>query len=256
MACPDRDYYLDPSERQAKIREQYLAHVTTMFKLAGDTPEQAAAEAASVMAIETALAKVSFTRTELRVPEKNYHILTLAEFDKLAPNFDWSAYFTGIGIGKFDSLDVGQPDFFKGMSDTLGAQSLDSLKSYLRWHALHNAAPWLSQPFDQENYNFYQATLSGPERADSPLEALHTSYRCQPRRSSRTGLGQQELSSRRQGEHEQAGGGPGYRSLAGHQDSLPWMSDDDQEAGAREAGADPQQDRLSRKLDATTPAWR
>ena len=54
LGLPDRDYYLDPSERQAKIREQYLAHVTTMFKLAGDTPEQAAAEAASVMAIETA----------------------------------------------------------------------------------------------------------------------------------------------------------------------------------------------------------
>ena len=95
------------------------------------------------------------------MPEKNYHILTLAEFNKLSPNFDWSAYFTGIGIGQFDSLDVGQPEFFKGMSDTIGAQSLDSLKSYLRWHALHTAAPWLSQPFDQENYNFYQATLSG-----------------------------------------------------------------------------------------------
>jgi putative endopeptidase len=161
LGLPDRDYYLDPSERQAKIREQYIQHMVNIFKLAGDTPEQAAAEAASVMAIETALAKVSFTRTELREPEKNYHLITVVEFNKLAPNFDWSSYFTGIGIGKFDSLDVGQPDFFKGMSDTIGAQSLDSLKSYLRWHALHNAAPWLSQPFDQENYNFYQATLSG-----------------------------------------------------------------------------------------------
>jgi putative endopeptidase len=161
LGLPDRDYYLDPSERQQKIREQYKAHVIAIFKLAGDTPEQAEAEASAVIAIETALAKASSTRTELREPEKNYHILTLVELDKLAPSFDWSSYFAGIGVGKFESIDVGQPEFFKGMSAVIDAQNLDSWKSYLRWHTLHTAAPWLSAPFDQENYSFYQATLSG-----------------------------------------------------------------------------------------------
>lgn len=167
LGLPDRDYYLDASERQQKIREQYTQHVTDIFKLAGDTPQQAAAEAASVLIIETALAKVSSTRTDLREPEKNYHILTLAELAKLAPNFDWNAYFDSIGVRKFNSLDVGQPEFVKGMNELIGAQSLETWKSYLRWHTLHTAAPWLSQPFDQENYNFYQATLAG-QRAPTP----------------------------------------------------------------------------------------
>ena len=111
---------------------------------------------------------------------------------------------------------MAQPEFFKGMSERIGAQSLDALKSYLRWHALHNAAPWLSQPFDQENYNFYQATLSG-QKEQTPRWKRCTRLTDTTGRSSGPGLGEQELSSRRQGEHGQAGGGAGYGSLAGHQ---------------------------------------
>ncbi|HVJ08245.1 MAG TPA: M13 family metallopeptidase [Acidisarcina sp.] len=167
LGLPDRDYYLETSERQQKIRQQYTQHVTNIFKLAGDTPEQAADEAASVLAIETALAKASLSHTELREPEKNYHLITVAELDKLAPDFDWSEYFDNIGVGKFGTLNVAQPEFVKGMNALIDTQSLNAWKSYLRWHTLHTAAPWLSTAFDEENYSFYQATLSG-QRAPTP----------------------------------------------------------------------------------------
>ncbi len=91
LSLPDRDYYIVDSKHFQEIRKQYLAHVTRMFTLAGDAPDQAANEAASVMEIETALAKASTARVDLRIPEKTYHIYTVADFQKSAPDFDWRA---------------------------------------------------------------------------------------------------------------------------------------------------------------------
>jgi putative endopeptidase len=161
LGLPDRSYYIEKTERETKIRDQYVEHMTKMFVLAGDTPEQAAAEAKNVMAIETALAEGSLSRTDLRDPEKNYHIKTVAELEQMAPAFDWSTYFGKIGIGTFPTLNVGQPGFVEALNKAVDAENLDVWKSYLRWHAIHGAAPWLSDNFVQENYNFYSATLQG-----------------------------------------------------------------------------------------------
>ena len=161
LGLPDRDYYLSQNPQQQKIREAYLAHVTRMFQLAGDTPTRAAAEAHSVLAIETALAQGSMTRTDRRDPAKTYHMMTLTEFGKLTPDFDWHAYVDGIGIRPFPKLDVMDPGFFTAMNAQIAGESLDAWKSYLRWNALHDAAPWLSDSFVNENFAFYGTTLRG-----------------------------------------------------------------------------------------------
>jgi putative endopeptidase len=114
-----------------------------------------------VMAIETALAEGSLSRTDLREPANRYHIKTVAELEQMAPAFDWSTYFGKIGIGSFQSLNVAQPGFVEALNKAIDAESLEAWKSYLRWHAIHEAAPWLSDNFVQENYNFYNATLQG-----------------------------------------------------------------------------------------------
>lgn len=161
LGLPDRSYYLDKSERETKIREQYLAHMTKMFALAGDSPEQAEAEARNVMKIETALAEGSLSRTDLREPTNRYHIKSVAELEQMAPQFDWSTYFGKIGIGAFQSVNVAQPAFVQALNQQIESEDLDAWKSYLRWHAIHSAAAWLSDPFVQEDYNFYNATLQG-----------------------------------------------------------------------------------------------
>ena len=94
-----------------------------MFTLAGDTPEQAAKEADAVLKIETALAKASTSRTDLRDPEKRYHIYTVADFQKLAPDFDFSAYFKDVKVGHFDTLNVATPDFFKAVNELIGSRA-------------------------------------------------------------------------------------------------------------------------------------
>jgi putative endopeptidase len=161
FSLPDRDYYLVDNPHFATIRAEYIEHVKKMFTLAGDREDQAAKEAQAVMEIETAMAKASLSRTEMRNPEKIYHIYTLAELDSLTPNFDWSTYFHSVGIGRFDTLNVATPDYFKALNGMLASQPLEAWKSYLRWHVLHGQARDLSKPFFDENFNFFSRTLAG-----------------------------------------------------------------------------------------------
>jgi putative endopeptidase len=163
ISLPDRDYYIVDSARFKGIRAQYIAHVTKMFTLSGDTPEQAAKEAAAVMEIETAMAKSSTSRTDLRNPANRYHIYTVGDFEKLAPDFDWNVYFSGIGIGHFDSLNVATPDYFKALNGLLKSEPVEAWKSYLRWHVLHGQAQDLPKRFFDEDFAFFARTLNGQE---------------------------------------------------------------------------------------------
>ncbi|MGO9339670.1 MAG: M13 family metallopeptidase [Terracidiphilus sp.] len=163
LSLPDRDYYIKDTKRFQEIRKQYVEHVTRMFTLAGDTPEQAAREAAAVMEIETALATASMDRTAMRDPLNVYHIYTVADFQKLTPDFDFSVYFKDVKVRPFDTLNVSTPDFFKGLNDLISKEPVDAWKSYLRWHAIHGSATELPKAFFDENFAFFSKTLQGQQ---------------------------------------------------------------------------------------------
>ena len=161
LSLPDRDYYIVNDERMTKIRQQYKDYAVNLFKLAGDSDEKASAEADSVLAIETALAKGSTPRVELRDPDKRYHLEPVTELKTLAPDFQWSAYLSDIPAPEIAQLNIGTPDFFKGMNEVIDQQSLDAIKSYLRFHVLNSAAPWLSTTYSDLNFSFFGKTLTG-----------------------------------------------------------------------------------------------
>ncbi len=161
LGLPDRDYYLNQDERSKTLRAQYLAHVTKMFVLLRDTPERAAAEAQSVMTVETALAGGSMARVDRRNPANTYHVMTIAELQSMTPGFDWKVYLTAKDESGLHTVNVVSPGFFKTMQQQIDATSMDALKSYMRWHTVHRFAANLSDPFVQENFNFYAATLGG-----------------------------------------------------------------------------------------------
>jgi putative endopeptidase len=161
LTLPDRDYYLDKSDRMTKIREQYRDYIVSVFKLAGDNDDQARDEATHVIDIETALAQGSMPRVDLRDPDKTYHPMPVSGLKTLAPDFDWSVYLSDLHGPSVDNLNVGTPDFFKAMDQVIDAQSLDSIRSYLRFHVIDSSAPWLSSPFVDASFNFFQKTLQG-----------------------------------------------------------------------------------------------
>jgi putative endopeptidase len=161
LSLPERDYYTQTDEKSQKLREAYVQHVTKMFELMGDDATAAAAETKAVMALETKLALASMTPVEQRDPDHIYHMMSSADLMTLTPDFSWPAFFRGIGSPAMDSINVGQPDFFKVVNAQLKETSLADWKSYLRWHLVHDAAPALSSKFVDENFNFFGRALTG-----------------------------------------------------------------------------------------------
>lgn len=160
LSLPTRDYYLD--EKYAKFLPQYAEHIAKILQLAGAAPEAAAKDAATVVRLETELAKISKSVAELRDPIANYNKMTIDEAAALMPAFPFKAYLKAVGLPASEtSLNVGQPKFFEGMNRLLAEQPLDEWKVYLRWHALTGAAGFLSKDFEQENFRFFGTVLNG-----------------------------------------------------------------------------------------------
>ena len=161
MALPDRDYYVKDDPKSVELRKQYVDHVQKMFELLGDSPTKSAAEAKSVMDIETGLAKGALDRVSRRDPTKVYHKLEAKDLAALSPDFNWNVYLTGIGAPATQVVNVTEPEFFKQMDAVLKTASLDDWKTYLRWHVVHGNAALLPTKFVNENFNFFSKTLAG-----------------------------------------------------------------------------------------------
>ena len=166
LGMPDRDYYFKDDAKSQDLRKAYLAHVQKMLELLGDKPETAAAEAQTVMRIETALAQGSMTRVERRDPQKLYHKMTVEEFEALAPSFQWNLYFAKVGLPSLSSLNVASPDFFKALNVEIDKEDLASWKTYLRWHLVEANARYLPAAFVNADFDFHGKTLSGAEQIE------------------------------------------------------------------------------------------
>ncbi len=164
LGLPDVSYYTNDDEASKKLRAAYQEHIAKMFELKGDDAATAKKEAAQVMDLETKLAKISFTRKETRIPEKNYNKMSLADLEKTAPGFDWKTYFEQLGLPKPGDINVSQLPFFQSMSKLAQKTPLDQWKAYLMWKLLSDAAPFLNKAFVEENFNFYGKTMSGQQK--------------------------------------------------------------------------------------------
>jgi putative endopeptidase len=164
LGLPDRDYYTRDDQKSKDLRAKYVAHITNMFHLLGDDPAKSAAEAKTVLDLETRLAGVSMPMVDLRDPDKVYHRQTVEELAAGTPHFRWTEYFQAAGAKPVRSLNVAEPDFFKGVDAALASVSMDDWKTYLRWHLIHNAAGALSQDFQDEDFDFYGRALTGAKQ--------------------------------------------------------------------------------------------
>jgi putative endopeptidase len=170
LSLPDRDYYL--KESFAETRDKYREHLTKMFTLAGESKEDASAHAATVLDLETALARACRTRVELRDAEKNYNKFKTADLITTNQAILWTVYFSESGLSPDASSSgqdavrvpyeiVGQPEFFTAVDKLVRDRPLSDWKTYLRWHLLHGAAPYLHRAVEDENFAFFGKVLTG-----------------------------------------------------------------------------------------------
>jgi len=160
LGMPDRDYYFKPDARFVEARDKYRIHVTKMFELAGAKPGAAKQMAETVFAFEKRLAGAQLDNVELRDPGKQDHKMTFAELAKLAPDFDWAAYFDVAKIPRID-LNITQPKYLQQVDTELKSTPIAQWKTYLEWQVLNDAADTLSAPFVAENFAFNGKFLTG-----------------------------------------------------------------------------------------------
>jgi putative endopeptidase len=160
LGLPERDYYFRDDQRTKDIRAAYEKHVARTLELFGAKPAQAAADAKTVMKVETDLAGASMTNVELRDPQKIYHLVNIDGLKALAPGASWDAYLATVGSPGIADINVGQPDFVKKFDAMIAALKMTEWRVYLRWHLARSASPLLSQRFVDEWFHFRQ-TLTG-----------------------------------------------------------------------------------------------
>lgn len=171
-----KEYYLDNDSATVAIREAYKKHIVRMFKLFGFTDKVAQAKMKNVVKLETELAKVSKSSTELRDPEANYHKMLLSDFSRKFPNIKLSEQLVAAGISLDDAKDivVGQPEFICGVDRLIANLPLAEYRDYMEWGQIMSAAGYLSDEIVQANFDFFGKTMSG-RKENHPLWKRATS---------------------------------------------------------------------------------
>ncbi len=159
LGLPTAEYYSKPD--YADIRAAYLVHIANLLKLTGVSDADARAQADDVLKVETRLAAASLLPVELRKPENRYHYVTIAEADQVTPHFEWATFFKAQHADVGGGFSLSHPKFFAAMDAMLVDVPIAQWRAYFRFHAIDDAAPYLSRPFQMEDFAFNQQKLNG-----------------------------------------------------------------------------------------------
>lgn len=165
LGLPDKDYYLQETDENKIIIEQYKAHINKMFNFVYGNGNEKSGEI--IFQFEKRLAAVSKSRVELRDPEANYNKMSLQKFNALCPVFEWQTfvkYLTEYGLQNPDvanNIIVGQPDFFSKLSSIVQESSIEDIKTYLKWNLINSKADLLGTEMEKADFDFYEGVLRG-----------------------------------------------------------------------------------------------
>lgn len=159
LGLPDREYYFTDDEASEAIRNSYVAHIEKMYEIAG--LEGGADAAQTIMALEARLAAEHMKKEQVRNWTENYNKMPLAALSELMPNFNWDGYIGELALQDVGEVVVFMTDYLKALDGIITDTDLATWKTYLTWSALNQSASRLTQALDQQNFEFYEKTLSG-----------------------------------------------------------------------------------------------
>ncbi len=164
LSLPSRDYYINSDEKSVETLKKFHTHLQKMFVLVGETEAQAAADASTVIELETAMAKAQMDNVKRRDPKNINNRMSLAQIRELTPAIDWDAYLKAVKAPASEHYIVTAPDFFRAEQKLLAEHSLEQWKTYMRWQVIHRASPYLTKAMVDENFDFFAHTLAGQEQ--------------------------------------------------------------------------------------------
>ena len=166
LGLPDRDYYLKDTDATKGLKVAYEGFVTSMLLELGKKPAAAKADAAAIVALETAIAKVQKDKVALRDPKGRYNKIDKAGVAKAMPSFDWKTYWKTVGLGKIDGVTVTAPEFLAGLEPLLTGTKPELWRTYLEAHLLIRTAPYLTKKLEDLQFKFF-AALSGQQEQEA-----------------------------------------------------------------------------------------
>lgn len=164
LGLPDRDYYLEDTQRSKEIRNEYVKHIVKMFELIGFKNDVATQNSLTIMDIETKMAEASMSRLKRRNPNNIDHKMTMKELNELTPNLNWKRYFSQIGLGNIDALNIASPEFLTELNKMINEVNIDDWKIYLQWNLINRTANYLNSEIENEDFAFYGKVLSGQDK--------------------------------------------------------------------------------------------
>jgi len=165
LGLPEKDYYLRTEAKDIEVRQQYQTHIANMLTLAGTAPDAAKREAAAILGFETSLAKASLGVTEMRDPEKIYHLEPIAKFESRISPVNFGQFLDAVHSPQITEINDATPEFFAPLVQLVKSTDMETLKAYIRFHVLSTASNHLPKRFDDESFDFYGRKLSGqPEQ--------------------------------------------------------------------------------------------
>jgi putative endopeptidase len=219
LGLPNRDLLSKDDDKSKEILSKYEAHVAEML----DTwnfrrnAEQGAADAKTVVAIETALAQAQMDNVARRDPKNLNNKMSLKQVQALTPSFDWKAYLKAIKAPPSSPYYlVSSPQFFRSLEQVIQQYSVDDWKVYLRWQLIHGSAPYLYKPIADENWVFYSQHIAGSKTTAAPVAPLCADCRPRSWNGSWTGIRSRGFSAREQtarrchGARHRERAGPGH----------------------------------------------
>jgi len=163
LSLPNRDYYISTDEKSVETLKKYRVHVQKMLVLAGEPEGQASDEASTVLELETAMAKAQMDNVTRRDPKNINNKMSLAQIRELTPSIQWDVYLRAVNAPVSEHYIVSSPNFFRAEEKLLAEHPLEHWKIYMRWQAVHQAAPYLTKAMADENFDFFFRTLAGQE---------------------------------------------------------------------------------------------
>lgn len=163
LGLPDCDYFLRNDSKSLEIQNAYGRHITRIFILMGEPPEQAAIYARTVYEMEKILASAHFSQKENRVPQNTTNLFAFSDLKEQFPVVGWETLKAIPGSGPVTQVNIHQPRYVKELNNLLETAPIEDWKTYLRYQLVNSASPFLSSPFEEENFAFYSKTLDGVE---------------------------------------------------------------------------------------------
>ncbi|HTK27742.1 MAG TPA: M13 family metallopeptidase [Pyrinomonadaceae bacterium] len=166
LSLPNRDYYTKDDDKSKETREKFVEYMTTMFGLLGDKPDEAAANAKTVMDMQMRLALASLTPVEGRIPENRYNKVAFTQMSELTPDFSWNDYVAERGVTGLTEINIAPPKFFKEVDAMMKDVPVENWKTYMRFMLINASATALSKPFVDANFDFYGKYLAGTKEQE------------------------------------------------------------------------------------------